>query len=39
MTNICAIVTALDNLSNLKETVAVLRSEPLSEIVIVNNGS
>ena len=39
MTKICAIVTALDNLSNLKETVAVLRSEPLSEIVVVNNGS
>ena len=39
MTDICAIVTTLDNLPNQQETVAVLRSEPLSEIVIVNNGS
>jgi len=39
MTDVCAIVTTLDNLPNLKETVAVLRTEPLSEIVIVNNGS
>jgi hypothetical protein len=36
---ICAVVTTLDNLPNLKETMAVLRSEPLSEIVVVNNGS
>ena len=39
MTSVCAIVTTLDNLDNLQETVSVLRSEPLSEIVIVNNGS
>jgi len=39
MPNVCAIVTTLDNLPNLKETVAVLLDEPLSEIVIVNNGS
>jgi len=39
MTDVCAVVTTLDNLPNLKETVAVLSTEPLSEIVIVNNGS
>ena len=39
MTDVCAVVTTLDNLPNLKETVTVLRTEPLSEIIIVNNGS
>jgi len=39
MTDVCAVVTTLDNLPNLEETVAVLRTEPLSEIVVVNNGS
>lgn len=34
-----AIVTTLDNLLNLKESVMVLRDEPLDEIIIVNNGS
>lgn len=34
-----AVVTTLDNLPNLKETVEVLRGEPLAEIVVVNNGS
>jgi glycosyltransferase involved in cell wall biosynthesis len=39
MTDVCAVVTTLDNLPNLKETVTVLRGESLSEIVVVNNGS
>lgn len=35
-----AVITSLDNLFNLKESVAVLRAEPeISEIVVVNNGS
>jgi len=34
-----AIITTLDNLPNLRETVTVLRGEPLAEIVVVNNGS
>jgi len=36
---VCAIVTTLDNLENLQETMDVLENEPLSEIVIVDNGS
>ena len=39
MPDVCAIITTMDNLPNLKETIAVLRTEPLSEIIIVNNGS
>lgn len=39
MTRIVAIITALDNLPNLKESVNVLRDEPIDEIVVVNNGS
>jgi glycosyltransferase involved in cell wall biosynthesis len=34
-----AVVTSLDNLNNLRESLPVLRSEPVDEIVIVNNGS
>ena len=34
-----AIITTLDNLPNLKETVAVLHGEPLAEIIVVDNGS
>ena len=34
-----AIITTLDNLPNLKETLMVLGDEPLYEIIIVNNGS
>lgn len=34
-----AIITTLDNLPNLKETIAVLRDEPLTEIIVVDNGS
>ena len=34
-----AIITVLDNLSNLKESLAVLKQEPLDEIIVVNNGS
>ncbi|MHC4544183.1 MAG: glycosyltransferase family 2 protein [Planctomycetota bacterium] len=34
-----AIITTLDNLPNLKESVSVLRYEPLCEIIVVNNGS
>jgi len=40
MTNIKAIITTLDNLENLQDSVAVLRDDPLvDEIVVVNNGS
>lgn len=34
-----AVVTTLDNLPILQEAVAVLRDEPIAEIVVVNNGS
>lgn len=34
-----AVVCALDNLENLRESLGVLRNEPLDEIVVVNNGS
>ena len=34
-----AVITSLDNRDILKRQVAVLRSEPLDEIVVVNNGS
>jgi hypothetical protein len=34
-----AIVTTIDNLPNNKEQLAVLRDEPLDEIIFVNNGS
>ncbi len=34
-----AVVCSFDNLRNLKESVAVLREEPIDQIVIVNNGS
>ena len=34
-----AVITPLDNLPMLKEQVHILRDEPLSEIIIVNNGS
>ena len=34
-----AIITALDNLDNLKESITVLRDEPLEQIIVVNNGS
>ncbi|MHC4230096.1 MAG: glycosyltransferase family 2 protein [Planctomycetota bacterium] len=37
--SIKAIITTLDNLPNLKESISVLRSEPLCEVVVVNNGS
>jgi len=37
--SIKAVITTLDNLPNLKESVRVLRSEPVNEIIIVNNGS
>ena len=39
-TRISAIITAMDNLPNLRESVAVLRDDPLiSQIVAVNQGS
>ena len=34
-----AIITTLDNLPMLKQQVSILRDEPLSEIIVVNNGS
>jgi hypothetical protein len=34
-----AVITTLDNLENLRESVAVLQAEPLEEIIVVNNGS
>jgi len=34
-----AIITTFDNLPNLQETIPILRSETLDEIIIVNNGS
>jgi glycosyltransferase involved in cell wall biosynthesis len=37
--NVKAIITTLDNLANVEETIGVLRDEPLDEVVVVNNGS
>ena len=34
-----AVITGLDNLSNLGKSLAILKQEPLDEIIIVNNGS
>jgi hypothetical protein len=40
MATIKAIITTIDNLSNNKEQVRILRSDPLiDEIIVVNNGS
>lgn len=33
------IITTLDNLPMLKQQIAILRDEPLDEIIVVNNGS
>lgn len=34
-----AVITTLDNLPNLKETIDVLRTEPIDQIIVVDNGS
>lgn len=34
-----AIIATLDNLPMLKQQIAILRNEPISEIIVVNNGS
>lgn len=38
-TVIKAVICALDNLENLRESIAILRDEPIDEIIVVNNGS
>lgn len=37
---VSAVITSLDNLANLRDSVAILRHDPLiSQIIVVNNGS
>ena len=34
-----AIITTLNNLPNLRESIAILRDEPCDQVIVVNNGS
>lgn len=39
MNNVTCVITTLDNLRTLKSQISILRHEPISKIVVVNNGS